>query len=70
MKNWIPPAAAAESPVLVRHRPRRLPHSATAEKNEGVSLLGVGGYLPERIVTNAELVREFPDIRRRITSFK
>ena len=29
---------------------------------DGVVILGVGGYLPPRVVTNAELVRNFPEI--------
>jgi len=27
-----------------------------------VSILGVGGYLPERVVTNRELIRDIPDV--------
>jgi 3-oxoacyl-[acyl-carrier-protein] synthase III len=59
MKDWIPPVAAAGQEV----RPQTAAISpAKAERNEGVTLLGVGGYLPERIVTNGEIVRNFPEI--------
>ncbi len=33
-----------------------------AEPSKRWCILGVGGYLPERVVTNAELVRNFPEI--------
>ncbi len=59
MRDWIPPAAAAERPS---------PHVNAAAKavrenrGEPVTLVGFGGYLPDRIVTNAELVDGFPEI--------
>lgn len=60
MKDWIPPAATAAEVSF--------PHAAAtcAERREETSqtavLLGVGSYLPERVVTNGELVENFPEI--------
>ncbi len=59
MREWIPPAASAPDPKIreplpLADLPRR-PEAASA------SLLGLGAYLPERIVTNEELVESFPD---------
>ena len=59
MKGWIPPVAAAETPSK--------PHPAPAHGNgragsDAVGLRGIGGYLPQRRVTNAELFRGFPEI--------
>ncbi|MBN2474778.1 MAG: beta-ketoacyl-ACP synthase 3 [Pirellulales bacterium] len=60
MKDWIPPAAGSHEPVL------RTDLAATAQSSNGdrqqIVLLGVGGYLPERVVTNAEMVKSFPEI--------
>jgi 3-oxoacyl-(acyl-carrier-protein) synthase III len=58
MRDFSPPAP----PV-----PDVIPHPALARGGnghaaEGAVLLGVGVYLPDRVVTNAELVRGFPDI--------
>jgi 3-oxoacyl-(acyl-carrier-protein) synthase III len=59
MKDWIPPAVeASEAP---RHRPAPLPATDRGSL-QGTVILGVGSYLPERIVTNAELVKEFSDL--------
>jgi 3-oxoacyl-[acyl-carrier-protein] synthase-3 len=60
MKSWIPPAADVEQGQLRRQASASA--SVASEKEQGVSILGIGGYLPERIVTNAELVRNFPEI--------
>jgi 3-oxoacyl-[acyl-carrier-protein] synthase III len=59
MRDWIPPAAAGE-------------HAARIEPVEDVLALrraastavfrGFGGYLPKRVVTNEELVENFPEI--------
>jgi 3-oxoacyl-[acyl-carrier-protein] synthase-3 len=60
MRNWIPPAASSEGPVR--------PEAPAAGRFRGggrlseVVLSGVGGYLPQRVVTNAELVKSFPEI--------
>lgn len=60
MRDWIPPAASQEDSVS----PFELasPASVDPAGNDGVVLLGVGGYLPSRVVTNEELVRNFSDI--------
>src|SRR5208283_3072957 len=60
MKDWIPPAAgrdeaAAPTASAVLAAARR-------ERGEGVVINGVGGYLPSRVVTNAELVKGFPEL--------
>ena len=53
-------------------RPRRKRRPAAAppapagraprDRGEGVVIQGVGGYLPSRVVTNAELVKGFPEL--------
>jgi 3-oxoacyl-[acyl-carrier-protein] synthase III len=60
MKNWIPPAAVGEHPGNILQNapmPDRICDSA-----QDVVILGVGGYLPDRVVTNTELVQNFPEI--------
>jgi len=60
MREWIPPAAgrdeAAAPPAAAASAVSR---RCTAEE---VVLKGVGGYLPSRVVTNAELVKGFPEV--------
>src|SRR3990170_364145 len=60
MKDWIPPAAtAAEAGFLPAV------HSAARSREETAktaAVLGLGSYLPERVVTNEELVENFPEI--------
>ena len=60
MKNWIPPAVAGEH-RRTSSSARPLPDRA-ADARQEVVILGLGGYLPERVVTNAELVQKFPEI--------
>ncbi|GAG30444.1 unnamed protein product, partial [marine sediment metagenome] len=59
MRDWIPPAAEADHPATVER-----PVAAVESIGGGdeVAILGVGGYLPERVVTNADLVKHFPEI--------
>jgi 3-oxoacyl-[acyl-carrier-protein] synthase III len=60
MRDWIPPAAAAEqSAALVQ--PAAQPSASVAPATT-IGFLGFGGYLPQRIVTNDELVADFPEI--------
>jgi 3-oxoacyl-(acyl-carrier-protein) synthase III len=59
MKDWIPPAAVgdeapAAEPALVR--------APSSSNGQDIVFLGFGGYLPERVVTNGELVRRFPGV--------
>jgi 3-oxoacyl-[acyl-carrier-protein] synthase III len=61
MRDWIPPAVAAGDFAA--------PHvegagaGASGDLCGGpVALVAFGGYLPDRVVTNAELVEEFPEI--------
>ncbi len=61
MRDWIPPAAAAAESAPAREiAPDAAP--APVRGGEPSVLLGFGGYLPRRLVTNEELVAEFPEI--------
>ena len=60
MKGWIPAAAAGAEPLAVP-TPVAVARSAGSE-GESAVILGLGGYLPARVVTNAELIRDFPDV--------
>jgi 3-oxoacyl-[acyl-carrier-protein] synthase III len=60
MKDWLPPAASREE-TAVKQPAAASPVSPDAN-GESTVILGVGGYLPSRIVTNAELVADFPEI--------
>jgi 3-oxoacyl-(acyl-carrier-protein) synthase III len=60
MKDWIPPAASGASqglPQQLSTRSHREDHPA-----QTAVVLGIGSYLPKRVVTNAELVKDFPEI--------
>ena len=59
MKDWLPPAAASGGEAQ-SYAPLSA-HSGGHSQQE-VVILGVGGYLPERVVTNAELIVNFPEI--------
>lgn len=59
MKDWLPPAAVADETPSVEPALVRAP---TYSNGRDILFLGFGGYLPERVVTNAELVREFPGV--------
>jgi len=60
MKDWIPPAADHEEPAVQQ---QAAPAVASADgHSEETVILGVGGYLPSRVVSNAELVKSFPEI--------
>jgi 3-oxoacyl-[acyl-carrier-protein] synthase-3 len=59
MRDWIPPAASAPAK---RQEVMPTRAAASADHAGGAIILGFGGYLPDRVVTNAELVREFSDI--------
>jgi 3-oxoacyl-[acyl-carrier-protein] synthase-3 len=60
MKDWIPPAASrpdsSAAPVAALDSP------SSGKGEEAIVILGVGGYLPPRVVANAELVAGFPEI--------
>ncbi|HUT92405.1 MAG TPA: beta-ketoacyl-ACP synthase 3 [Thermoguttaceae bacterium] len=60
MKDWIPPAATATE-VGFPHVIAR-PSDTQGQIAQAVSVLGLGSYLPKRVVTNAELVENFPEI--------
>jgi len=60
MKDWIPPAAADDETFFEQMTvPLRQTGGGEAE---GAVILGIGGYLPDRVVTNAQLVERFPEI--------
>jgi 3-oxoacyl-[acyl-carrier-protein] synthase-3 len=60
MRQWIAPAAgSAASEVHTLGAP---PVWNTADTLPAAAILGVGGYLPERVVTNTELLESFPSL--------
>jgi 3-oxoacyl-[acyl-carrier-protein] synthase III len=59
MKDWIPPAGADE-PAFQPHAVASAP--LLRDEADDIVILGLGGYLPKRIVTNAELVADLPNI--------
>jgi len=60
MKDWIPPAATGGE-ISFPHVAAG-PSEAQAQIGRATSILGLGSYLPRRVVTNAELVENFPEI--------
>jgi len=60
MKDWIPPAATAAATGFPHVMAG--PSDAQGQIAQAVSVLGLGSYLPKRVVTNAELVENFPEI--------
>ncbi len=59
MPEWIPPAQQAPEPQ-VREQPRS--DSRPSADELPVGIVSVGAYLPQRVVTNAELVQAHPGI--------
>jgi len=59
MRDWIPPAVAVEEGQTYY---RAAFQQETQQRREAIGFLGFGGYLPERVVTNEELVAHFPEI--------
>jgi 3-oxoacyl-(acyl-carrier-protein) synthase III len=59
MREWIPPAAGREEAIVHAAADRTAPPRF---HGGDVVIQGVGGYLPSRVVTNAELVRGFPEL--------
>ncbi len=63
MKNAIPAAQAANAaPPKAAPRPSAGSTASAAATVRAVNILGLGGYLPDRVVTNKELLREFPAV--------
>ena len=60
MHDWIPPAAAAER-IVVRSESAS-ESSRTLHHGQRIGFVGFGGYLPDRVVCNDELVESFPEI--------
>jgi 3-oxoacyl-[acyl-carrier-protein] synthase-3 len=61
MKTAIPAAQAQKNETVPSASAQRQP-SSQISTNGRVSILGIGGYLPDRIVLNKELLREFPAV--------
>lgn len=59
-EQWIPPAALAGQ-IAPGAQPQ-LEAVGRREITADVAILGIGGYLPPRVVTNEELIRHFPGI--------
>jgi 3-oxoacyl-(acyl-carrier-protein) synthase III len=60
MRDWIPPAAAGEHSITRSDAVADAP--AADHRGKPIVFLGFGAYLPERVVTNEELVEGFPEI--------
>jgi 3-oxoacyl-(acyl-carrier-protein) synthase III len=60
MRDWIPPAAAGDRPAARVEPAANAP--VTNRFGAPIVFLGFGAYLPERVVTNEELVESFPEI--------
>ena len=65
MREWIPPAASRDdsgaTPTAAGQAAANRDRGA-GPAIQGVVIQGVGGYLPSRVVTNAELVKGFPEL--------
>jgi len=61
MRDWIPPAAAAGERPAAMVEPAANP-PATDRWGKPIVFLSFGAYLPDRVVTNEELVEGFPEI--------
>ncbi len=59
MRDWIPPAAAAATAAVAEAAAEP---STPSRSGQPVVFLSFGAYLPERVVTNEELVESFPEI--------
>jgi 3-oxoacyl-[acyl-carrier-protein] synthase III len=61
MKNAIP-SAQAQKTVMAKAEPARGSSGAPDAAASQVCILGIGGYLPDRVVSNKDLLREFPAV--------
>jgi 3-oxoacyl-[acyl-carrier-protein] synthase-3 len=61
MKNAIP-SAQTQKTVMAKAEPARGSSGAPDAAASQVCILGIGGYLPDRVVSNKELLREFPAV--------
>lgn len=59
MKERIPHAAQEETPTKMAVAP---PKTEKLSSDEDIAILGIGGYLPERVVKTTEMLAEFPDV--------
>lgn len=60
VKDLVPASAEAADEPVAMTVPQVQP--ASEPDPDQISLLGIGGYVPERVVTNEELLKDFPDI--------
>lgn len=61
MKQWLA-VETASSAVTVAPAPSAQAPATTEMRARQAVILGLGGYLPQRVVTNAEIVAGFPEI--------
>jgi 3-oxoacyl-(acyl-carrier-protein) synthase III len=59
MRDWLPPAAAAAP--AIEPLPAAAPTRQSSERTS-VVLMGMGGYLPKRVVSNTELLKHLPHV--------
>ncbi len=62
MRDWIPPAAVSAELEGIAPRTAAAAASVPAPGTPVCSIIGLGSYLPSRVVANAELVANFPNI--------
>ena len=62
MHDWIPPAVPGMTNAEIQMSKVIRPSTFDIRHPVDVVIQGVGGYLPSRVVTNAELVRGFPQL--------
>jgi 3-oxoacyl-(acyl-carrier-protein) synthase III len=61
MKSGIP-SAQASTQGSVQTTPVHVASENVQGDNKIISILGIGGYVPDRVVTNKELLKEFPAV--------
>ncbi len=60
MKDWTAPAAGSQQPPAEERAAPAVHLGGDAERD--TVILGIGGYLPDRVVTNEELAKNFPEV--------
>lgn len=60
MRDWIPPAVA--TPAAATIAPAAAAARQVAAPFRTAVIRGIGGYVPRRVVTNKELLVDFPDL--------
>jgi len=62
MKDWIPPAADAAQLGAAAATTAASSADQTLETESEAAIVGLGGYLPARVVTNEELAKQFAGV--------